>query len=405
MDISSIRKEFSILSQKIYNRPLIYFDNAATTQVPRHVIDAVTQYYNESHANIHRGIHYLSEKTTAKVERIRMQVKDFIGAADSSEIIFTNGATESINIVARSIEDSFIKAGDEIIATIMDHHSNFVPWQMVCKRKNAIFKVVPIDENGNLNIDALKTMLSAKTRLLALPYVSNVLGSVNPVENIIQLAHERGVPVLIDSAQAMRHERINVQSLECDFLCFSGHKMLAGTGIGILYGKKQLLTSMQPACYGGGMINSVTEQNSTYDELPFKFEAGTRNIAGIIALGAAISYMEKIGMDAIFEQEALLMDILEQKLKNVEGISILGSPKKRSGVISFNLEDIHFFDVACLLDKLGIAVRSGHHCALPLLHNLGQSGTVRVSPAFYNTCEEIDKFIEALQFISKTIRK
>ena len=407
LDVKRIRQDFPILNRQVNNRPLVYLDNGATAQMPVQVMRAVEEQYRMYQANIHRGIHYLSEISTSRVEAVRGKVAEFIGAAESCEIVFTSGTTDSINIAARSFCDAFVNEGDVILSTELEHHSNFIPWQEAAKRRNAVFRVVHVDGCGNLNMEELKELLKLKPKIFAVTCVSNVIGTVTPVEEIISLAHEAGCAVLLDGAQAMKHRRFNVKELGCDFLCFSGHKIMAPNGVGVLYGRREYLEKMQPVSFGGGMVDVVEEAYSTYDDIPFKFEAGTQNIAGIIGLGAAIDYINEIGLEQIAEAEDELVRYTCERLKSIGGcecgtveasvIRILGKPERRAGAVSFVIDGVHSYDAAKLLDQMGIAIRSGHHCAQPLLRAFAVEHAVRVTPAFYNTREEIDALAEGLE--------
>jgi cysteine desulfurase/selenocysteine lyase len=403
-DVEKIRRDFPLLGTSVHGHPLVYLDNAATSQMPRSVIEAVTEQYSGYNAGINRGAHYLGMLSTERMEAAREAVRSFIGAGSSREVIFTSGATDSINTVAASFGERFVSEGDEIIVTVMEHHSNFIPWRMLCERKKARLIVVPLGEGGDLDSDFMAAAFSGRTRLVALTHVSNVLGAVNPVERIITMAHEHDVPVLVDGAQAMRHFPVDVQAMDCDFYCFSGHKMLAPAGIGVLYGKEKWLEKMPPARFGGGMVESVSEREMVPAAPPYRFEAGTPNCAGAVALAAAISYVEKTGRETIAARESLLLDHLTGVLSRIDGIRILGSPERRAGVLSFVAEGIHHFDMAVMLDKLGIAVRSGLHCAQPLHESMGLAGSVRVSPSFYNTGKEIDYLGESVERIAGIIK-
>jgi cysteine desulfurase/selenocysteine lyase len=396
-DIEKIRSMFPILSRKVKGKDLVYFDNAATAQKPQQVIDALTSYYSGYNANIHRGLHTLADEATAAFEATRHAVSAFIGAAYPEEIIFTKGTTESINLVAQSWGSAFLKEGDEIIISSLEHHANIVPWQMIAETKGAKLRVIPIDDNGILDMQAYKNMLNSKTKMVAVVHVSNALGVINPVEEIIHLAHAQGAHVLIDGAQSSVHLDIDVQSLDCEFFVFSGHKVYGPTGTGILYGKKSLLEAMPPYQGGGEMIKDVTFENTTYNELPFKFEAGTPNIADFIALKSAIDFIKDTGKDRIRAHENLLLGYATEKLRDFKDVRIIGDVFEKVSVISFVVEGVHPQDLAILLDNQGIAVRTGHHCAQPLMQRLCIVGTTRISFAAYNTIEEIDTFIEALK--------
>jgi cysteine desulfurase/selenocysteine lyase len=395
--LQHIRADFPILSEKIYNKDLIYFDNGATTQKPRCVVEKIDEGYYHLNANIHRGVHYLSQKATEAHEAARTVVAEFLHAAKREEIIFTRGTTEAINLVATSFGDAFVKEGDEIIVSVMEHHSNIVPWQMLCERKGAKLRVIPMNENGELQLDAFKTLLNEKTKIVSVTQVSNVLGSINPVKEIIELAHAQGTPVLVDGAQAVPHIPVNVQELDADFYVFSGHKIYGPTGIGALYGKEKWLNAIPPYQGGGEMIATVSFEKTTYNELPFKFEAGTPDYIGSTALAEALRYVQAIGLEEIAAHEHELLEYATKQLLKIDGMRIIGTAANKSSVISFLVGEIHPYDLGMLLDKLGIAVRTGHHCAQPLIDSLGIPGTVRASFAFYNTKEEIDTFIAALK--------
>lgn len=396
-EIQNIRNDFPILKEIVYKKPLIYFDNAATTQKPECVLDRINYGYTHLNANIHRGVHYLSQKATEAHEESRKYIAQFINATSSDEIIFTRGTTEAINLVAFSYGEYCCKAGDEIIISVMEHHSNIVPWQMLCERKGMKLRVVPMDEKGELKLDVYKSLLNEKTRLIAITHVSNVLGTINPVKEIIKTAHAKNIPVLIDGAQAVPHLKVDVQDLDADFYVFSGHKIYAPTGIGVLYGKRIWLDRIPPYQGGGEMIQTVTFKKTTYNQLPFKFEAGTPDYIGSTALAEALKYVEKIGIEKIAAYEAELTNYATNRLMEIDGMRIFGLSNDKSAVISFLVGNIHPYDIGMLLDKLGIAVRTGHHCAQPLMDELGIPGTVRASFAFYNTKNEINSFIDALK--------
>ena len=396
-ELIDIRADFPILSEKIYNKDLIYFDNGATTQKPRCVVEKIEQGYYHYNANIHRGVHFLSQKATEAHEAARTTVAEFLHATKREEIIFTRGTTEAINLVATSFGEAFCKEGDEIIVSVMEHHSNIVPWQMLCERKGLKLRVIPMNERGELDIKAYRELLNNRTRIVSIAHVSNVLGTVNPVAEIIRLAHEQNIPVLVDGAQAVPHIPVNVVELDADFYVFSGHKIYGPTGIGVLYGKEKWLNQIPPYQGGGEMISSVTFEKTIYNELPFKFEAGTPDYIGSTALAEALRYVQNIGLDIIAAHEHELLTYCTQRLMEIEGMRIIGTAKEKSAVISFLVGSIHPYDIGMLLDKLGIAVRTGHHCAQPLIDSLGIPGTVRASFAFYNTKEEIDAFITALK--------
>lgn len=399
-DVKEIRKDFPILGRKIHGKDLIYFDNGATTQKPNCVIEAMNDSYLDKNANIHRGVHHLSQIATQAHEDARATVQKFINAKHAHEIIFTRGTTESINLVAFSFGEAFLKEGDEVIVSTMEHHSNIVPWQMLEQRKGIKLRVVPINEKGELDMDAFASMLNEKTKLVSIMHVSNVLGTINPVEEIIRLAHEKNIPVMIDGAQAIAHTEVDVQALDVDFYVFSAHKIYGPNGIGVLYGKEEWLNKMPPYQGGGEMIATVTFEKTVYNELPFKFEAGTPDYVGSVGLAAALDYVNKIGIKNIEAYETELLDYATEKLSKIDGIRFFGTSDHKGAVISFLVKDIHHYDMGMLLDKLGIAVRTGHHCAQPLMQNYGIEGTVRASFSFYNTKEEIDQFVKAVERVS-----
>ena len=395
-NVREIREEFPALRQQVYGKNLIYFDNGATSQKPKLVLDAINLFYSKENANIHRGVHYLSQRATTDYEAARQRIQRYLGARKSEEIIFTKGTTDSINLVAFSY-GSTLSAGDEILISAMEHHSNIVPWQMLCERQGCILKVAPINQRGELIMDEFDKLLSKKTKLVAITHISNTLGTVNPVKEIIQKAHAVGSKVLIDGAQSIQHMRINVKELDCDFYVFSSHKVFGPTGIGVLYGKEELLDRMPPYQGGGDMIARVTFERTTYNELPFKFEAGTPHIAGGICLGKAFEFLESVDMEAAERHERELAKYAEDMLDTFEGLQIIGEAKNKTSVVSFSIKGIHPFDIGTLLDKQGIAVRTGHHCTQPLMDFYGIPGTVRASFAFYNTKQEIDTFVEAVE--------
>jgi cysteine desulfurase/selenocysteine lyase len=401
LDINKIRADFPILHQQIYKHPLVYFDNAASTQKPRQVIDAIQSYYEHDNCNIHRGVHYLSVKATEAYEETRKEIREFINAKSTHEIIFTKGATESLNLVASSFGKRFIQAGDEVITTIMEHHSNFVPWQQMCMELGAKLRIAGINEKGELNIDQLKSMLNDKTRLISLTHVSNVLGTINPVKEIIAFAHKQNVPVLLDGAQGISHLPVDVQDLDCDFYCFSGHKMYAPMGIGVLFGKEKWLEELPPYQLGGEMINEVFVDHTTFNELPFKFEAGTPNVEGVMGLRAAVTYLRTLGMANIADYEESLLKYATGQLSSIEGIKFFGTSAQKASLISFLIGSIHPYDAGMIIDKMGIAVRTGHHCAMPLIDFLKIPGTVRASFAFYNTIEVIDQLLIAVHKVKE----
>ena len=396
------REDFPILNEKVHGRALVYLDNAATTQKPQVVLDAITEAYSHWNANVHRGVHHPSQVATQKHEEAREKVAQLIHAQSSEEIIFTKGTTDSLNMLARSFGDAMIKEGDEIIVSHLEHHSNIVPWQMLCERKGAVLKVIPLREDLSLDIEAFKGLLSEKTRLVSVAHVSNVLGIVNPIEEVIRLAHEKGVAVCVDGAQSVPHLAMDVQQLDCDFLVFSAHKMYGPTGLGVLYGKKEWLDKLPPAEGGGEMIEHVSFEKTTYNVLPYKFEAGTPNYVGSYAFGKAIDYVQAIGLEQIAAHEHALTEYIEQELSKINQVHVYTAGQTKAGAVSFNVYRadgalIHPFDVGVLLDRQGVAVRTGHHCAEPLIDHLGVPGTVRASVGLYNTKEDIDTFIAALK--------
>jgi len=404
LDIENIRKQFPVLHQKVNGRDLVYFDNAATNQKPEVVINTLTEYYKGYNANIHRGIHTLAEKATKAYEETRQLAKAFINAASEQEIIFVRGVTEAINLVAASYGKTFIQSGDEIIISGLEHHSNIVPWQFVCESKGAILKVINVTDSGELDLSHYKTLLTSRTKLVAVNHASNSLGTINPIKQIIDLAHAHGAVVLIDGAQAGAHLEIDVQALNCDFYCLSSHKMFGPTGTGILYGKKALLELMPPYQGGGEMIKTVTFEKTTYNDLPYKFEAGTPNIADVIAFGKAIEFINGLGKDAIAAHEHELLVYATEKVKTLPHVTIIGEAKEKVGVVSFTVEGIHPFDIGQMLDARGIAVRTGHHCTEPLMARFGIEGTVRASFSVYNTKGEVDQLIEGLDRIIKFMK-
>jgi cysteine desulfurase/selenocysteine lyase len=396
-DVNRIRRDFPILNQQVHGRPLIYLDSAATSQKPRVVIDRLARYYAEENSNVHRGVHYLSQLATREYDDARLRVQRFLNAADSHEIIFTRGTTEGINLVASSYGRKFVHAGDEIIISAIEHHSNIVPWQMLCEQTGAKLRVIPINDAGELLMDEYAAMLNAKTKMVAVNHISNALGTINPVKRIIELAHSRDIPVLIDGAQAAPHLKVDVRDLDCDFYAFSGHKTCGPTGIGALYGKSHWLEAMPPVMGGGDMIASVTFEKTTYNTLPYKFEAGTPNIADAIGLGAAIDYLNGIGLDRIEAYEHELLQYATETIGAIPGVRLIGTAREKASVLSFTLDDVHPHDIGTILDQDGIAVRAGHHCAQPVMKRFGVPATVRASLAFYNTKEEIDALAQGLQ--------
>lgn len=404
-DVEAIRQKFPALHQQVNGYPLVYFDNAATSQKPRSVIDALTHFYEKDNANIHRGIHTLAERATAAFEETRKSVQSFVHAPEAEEIIFTSGTTGGINLVAQTYGRKFLKKGDEVIITAMEHHSNIVPWQMICEEKDAKLKVIPITPEGELLLDDYKKLLSDKTKIVSVVYVSNTLGTINPVKEIIRLAHEAGAKTLIDAAQAIIHIPINVQDLDCDFLAFSGHKMYGPTGMGALYGKRELLEIMPPYQGGGEMIKEVTFEKTTYNELPYKFEAGTPNIADVVAMKTAIDFVNNLDRKSVALHENTLLKKTMNGLAEIDGIRLIGTAKHKTGVASFVSDRIHHFDMGMMLDAKGIAIRTGHHCTEPLMNLLGIEGTNRASFAVYNTEEEVDYFIETVKGIIQKRKK
>jgi cysteine desulfurase/selenocysteine lyase len=396
LDVAELRKDFPALSQSVHGKPLVYLDNAATAQTPLAVIDAIRKFYLEDCANVHRGVHELSQRATDAYENARVDVQRFVGAADSAEIIYTRGTTESINLVAHSYGRTHVQAGDEVLISAIEHHSNIVPWQMLCEERGAKLRVAPINEAGELRMDEFERLLGSRTRLAAVTHVSNALGTINPVKRIIELAHGRGIPVLLDGAQAVPHLKVNVRELDCDFYAFSGHKMFGPTGIGILYGKRELLKKMPPYQGGGDMISSVTFEKTTYNALPYKFEAGTPNIADAIGLGEAVRYLNRVGLDRIAAYEHDLLAYATRVVSAIPGVRLVGTAAQKASVLSFVLEGVHAHDLGTILDREGVAIRAGHHCAQPVMDFYGVPATARASLAFYNTREEIDRLAAAI---------
>lgn len=400
-DIQKIREDFPILSRTVYGKPLIYLDNGATTQKPKCVVDAIVDEYYSVNANVHRGVHFLSQQATNLHEASRETVRKFINARSISEIIFTRGTTESINLVASSFTDAFMKEGDEVIVSVMEHHSNIVSWQIQALRKGIVLKVIPMNDRGELLIDEYEKLFSPRTKLVSVTHVSNVLGTINPVKQIAAIAHAHNVPVLIDGAQGIPHTKVDVQDIDADFYVFSAHKIYGPTGIGVLYGKEELLDKMPPYQGGGEMIKNVSFEGTTFNELPFKFEAGTPDYVGSTAMAKALDYVSAIGMDNIAAHEHELTVYAMQRMKEIPGMRIFGEAEHKGGVISFLVGDIHHFDMGTLLDRLGIAVRTGHHCAEPLMHRLGIEGTVRASFGMYNTRDEVDALVAGIERVNK----
>lgn len=395
-DVTRIREDFPILAQRVRGKPLIYLDNAASAQKPQTVIDAISRFYSTSYANIHRGIHWLSERATEAYESARVRVQRFLGAAEAKEIIFVRGTTEAINLVAQTYGRTHLKVGDEILISAMEHHSNLVPWQMLCEATGAVLRVIPINDAGELLLDAYERLLSARTKLVAIAHVSNVLGSINPIRQIVDLAHRRDVPVLVDGAQAVPHLAVDVQALGCDFYACSGHKLFGPTGIGVLYGRASLLEAMPPYQGGGHMIRSVTFEKTTYNTVPARFEAGTSNIAGAVGLGAAIEYVSTIGLEAISAYEGDLLTYATEQVSKIPGARLIGTAQAKVGVLSFVVDGVHPHDLGTFLDNEGIAIRAGHHCAQPLMTRFGVPATARASLAFYNTRGEVDALVAGI---------
>lgn len=403
LDVAEIRKDFPILQQQVYKRPLVYFDNAATTQRPVQVTQTIVDYNNTYNSNIHRGVHYLSQRATQLFEETRMAVRDFINAQNSCEIIFTRGTTESINLVASSFGKAFVNQGDEIIVSEMEHHSNIVPWQLMCEERGAVLKVIPFSEEGLLDLDAFRRLLSPRTRLVAVAHASNALGTINDLKTIIEQAHQQGAAVLVDGAQAISHLKVDVQALDCDFYCFSGHKMYAPMGIGVMFGKQKWLEQMPPYQGGGEMIKTVTFAKTTYNELPFKFEAGTPNVGDALALRTAIDYMQRLGLEAIAEHEQALLRLATRELTQLGWVRIIGQAANKTALISFLIDGVHPYDAGVIIDQLGVAVRTGHHCAQPVMDHYNIPGTIRASFAIYNTEEEVYRLIEAVKQAQKML--
>lgn len=401
LNIEEIRKDFPILSRTVYNRPLVYLDNAATTQKPRAVVEAMTEEYYSVNANVHRGVHYLSQQATELHEQARGNVQHFINARSEAEIIFTRGTTESLNLVAFSFGEAFLKEGDEVLVSVMEHHSNIVPWQMLRGRKGIVLKVIPMTDEGEIDLEAYKNLFSPRTRLVCIAHVSNVLGTVNPVKEMTAIAHAHGAKVLVDGAQSVPHRRVDVQDIGCDFLTFSGHKIYGPTGIGVLYGREELLEKMPPYQGGGEMIARVSFEKTTYERLPFKFEAGTPDFVGSHALAVALDYVRGIGQDIIAAHEADLTRYAMEQMSLIPGMKIYGTAREKDAVISFNVGDIHPLDLGTLLDRLGIAIRTGHHCAQPLMARCGVESMARASLALYNTRAEVDALVAGIDRVRK----
>ena len=396
IDVLKIRKDFPILHQEVYGKPLVYFDNGATTQKPKVVIDSLQEIYSHQNSNVHRGVHYLSGQMTEKYEAARSTVQNYINASSQAEIVFTSGATDSINLIAFSFGEKFINEGDEILISALEHHSNIVPWQLLAIRKGAKLKVIPMNEKGELRLEELDDLLTSRTRILAFNHVSNALGTINPVKEIVEKAHAMGIPVLIDGAQAVQHEQVDVQDLNCDFYVFSGHKIYGPNGVGVLYGKEKWLEELPPYQGGGDMVANVSFEKSTFADLPFKFEAGTANYPDAIALGKALDYISSIGIKNIQDYESTLLDYATRKLSKIDGLEIFGMAENKISILSFLLKNIHQSDTGMVLDKMGVAVRTGTHCAQPVMTYFGLDGTVRASMVFYNTIEEVDMLADGL---------
>ena len=403
-DVTRVRADFPILTQQVYGKPLVYLDNAASAQKPRQVIDAVSNFYGTGYASIHRGLYSLSERATETYESTRNTVQRFIGARDVREIVFVRGTTEAINLVAQTHGRTHFRPGDEIVISAMEHHSNLVPWQMLCEDKGAFLRVVPISDEGEFLLNEFEKLLSSRTRLVAVAHVSNVLGTINPIRQICEMAHSRNIPVLVDGAQAVPHLEVDVQELDCDFYAFSGHKLFGPTGVGILYGKAALLEAMPPYQGGGHMISSVTFEKTLYNALPAKFEAGTPNIAGTIGLGVAIEYLNRIGIEAIIAYECELLSYATKALSEIRELRMIGTAQQKTGVLSFVLDGIHPHDIGSILDREGIAIRAGHHCAQPLMARFGVPATARASLVFYNTKEEIDALVSGIRKVLEVFR-
>ena len=400
-DVAEIRKDFPILKQKVHGKPLVYFDNGATSQKPQQVIDALSRYYSAENSNIHRGVHDLSERATAAYETAREKIRAFINAPTDKEIIFVRGTTEAINLVAQSYGRSFLKTGDEIIVSAMEHHSNIVPWQILCEQVGASLRVIPINHNGEILMDEYRRLLNERTKLVSVTHVSNALGTVAPVKEIVALAHQRGVPVLLDGAQAVPHLKVDVQDLDCDFYAFSGHKVFGPTGVGVLYGRAEMLEKMPRYQSGGDMISLVTFEKTHYNVLPYKFEAGTPNIAGGIGLGAAIDYLDGLDWQQVEAHERQLLSYATDQLSKIDAARIIGTAEEKAGVVSFVIDHVHAHDVGTILDQEGVAIRAGHHCAMPVMQRFGVPATARASFAFYNTTAEIDVMVQAIHRVLK----
>jgi cysteine desulfurase/selenocysteine lyase len=402
-DVHKVRADFPILRRQVQGRPLVYLDNAATSQKPQMVMDAITRYYTEENSNIHRGVHYLSDRATQAYEAVRTKVQRFLNAGSSNEIVFVRGTTEGINLVAHSYGKAFIRSGDEIIISGMEHHSNIVPWQMLCEQLGCFLRVVPINDDGEMILEEYERLISARTKIVAVTHVSNALGTINPVKQVVTMAHASGAVVLVDGAQAVPHMQVDVRDLDCDFYCFSGHKVFGPTGVGVLYGKSKWLEAIPPYQGGGDMIKSVTFEKTIYGDLPHKFEAGTPNIAGTVGLGAAIDYLGTLNMQAVAQHEHELLDYATAALLSVKGMRIIGTAKEKASVISFVLDNIHPHDIGTILDDEGIAIRTGHHCAQPVMQRFGVPATARASFALYNTMKEVDALVAAINKVREVL--
>lgn len=403
-DVYRIRDRFPVLKREVYGKPLVYLDNAATSQKPQEVIDRITRYYAEENSNIHRGVHYLSQQATEAYEAARARIAAFINAESPRQTIFTRGTTEAINLVASSFGRERVRDGDHVLISEMEHHSNIVPWQMLCEAVGADLRVIPVNDGGEIRYEAFERLLGDRVKLVALPHVSNTLGTINPIKQMIRRAHDLGIPVLIDGAQAMPHLHVDVQDLDCDFYCFSSHKMFGPTGMGVLYGKEEHLDRMPPYQGGGDMIETVTFEKTTYNDLPHRFEAGTPNIAGGVGFGAAVDFMVGVGSDQIAAHEHLILRYATKRLEEIEGVRIYGTAAEKASVISFLVDDVHPYDTGTILDRLGIAVRTGHHCTQPLMRRFGIPGTVRASFALYNTREDVDSLVDGIRKVKEMFR-
>ncbi|MEA1886058.1 MAG: cysteine desulfurase [Bacteroidota bacterium] len=401
LDIKKIRSDFPILASTVYGKPLVYLDNAATTQKPESVIDALNEAYSTFYSNIHRGVHALSDLSSEKYEEAREKVRSFINAGSVEEIVFTAGTTASINLVAFSFGERYINSGDEVLVTELEHHANIVPWQMMCERKNARLRVIPLNDDGSLHIEDLDSLISEKTKIVAVSQVSNTLGVIVPVKEIIKKAHERDIPVLVDGAQGIQHGHVDMKQLNCEFYAFSGHKVYGPTGIGVLYGKREWLEDLPPYQGGGDMVDRVTFESTTYNKLPFKFEAGTTNFVGAMGLAKALDYLESVGMEEIIRQEKKLTEYVRERMKEIDGLKIYGNIEDKISIMSFLIDKVHQYDAGMILDKMGIAVRTGSHCAQPVMTRFDIDGTIRASMCFYNTTEEIDMLIEGINKVKR----